>query len=177
MRDKDKLMKSLITSIAILGLIGLVVGVTVQAATEASVGATVTVQNVSVTVDDGAVTYGTLGAGASEDTTSSGVDNTQIATNDGNVIEDFNIRGTDSANWALGASVGSDIYVHEFCKVDTGDCDGTPTWTALTTGNQTLKASVAKDGTYDFDLQITTPSPSTSYAEQSVNVTIQAVAS
>jgi len=170
-------MRSLITSITILGLIGLAVGVAVQAVTTDDVTATVKVQNISVAVTNGIVTYGTLGAGTSEDTTLSGVNNTQTATNDGNVTEDFNIRGTDSANWTLGASVGSDIYVHEFCKVDTGDCDGTPVWAALTTGYATLKTGVTTGGTYDFDLQITTPSPSTSFVQQSVNVTVQVSAS
>lgn len=169
-------MKSLITSIAILGVFSLAIGVAGNAA-ETTVSATVTVQNISVSVSDGIVAYGTLGAGDSEDTTSSGVDNTQIAANDGNITEDFNIRGTDSDDWLLKAvPAATNEYKHEFCKVDTGDCDGTPDWTALTTSNQTLKLGVTESGTYDFDLQITTPDPSTSYVQQSVNVTVVATA-
>ena len=173
-------MRSLIISIAILALVGLIVGMGVQAAGEASVEATVTVQNISVSVSDGSVVYGTLGANTSKDTTSASgqLDNTQIATNNGNVTENLNIRGTDSANWFLKATPAvADEYKHEFCKVDTGNCDVTPIWTALTTSNTTLKTGLAASNTYDFDLQITTPNPSTNYTQQSVNVTIQASAS
>ena len=172
-------MKSLIASIAILGIVGMVVGAVVQGGQhEASVAATVTVQNISVSVGDGVVAYGALPVSTSEDTTSGGLNDTQIATNNGNVTEDLEIKGIDSANWTLVASIGvADEYVHKFCKVDTGDCDGTPTWTALTTSYQTLKTGVAALGTYDFDLEITTPSSSTNYTQQSVNVTVLATAS
>ena len=61
----------------------------VQAADSASVTATVTAQNVSVTVSDGSISYGTLAVNNTEDTTSSGVDDSQTATNNGNVDEDF----------------------------------------------------------------------------------------
>ena len=66
--------------------------------------------------------------------------------------------------------------MHEFCKVDDGDCDGTtPTWHLLTTAYQDLEDDMATDsGTYDFDLKITTPLSTTVYSEQSVNVTVMA---
>jgi hypothetical protein len=47
----------------------------------ADVTATVTVQNVSVTVSDGTVAYGTVAASGNKDTTSSGTDDSQTATN------------------------------------------------------------------------------------------------
>lgn len=145
----------------------------VKAADTGTVTATVTVQNISVSVSDGTVTYGTLATSATEDTTTSGLDDSQTATNDGNVTEDFNIRGQNSANWTLGATAGADTYVHSFC---TSNCDSSPTWTALTTSNQTLATGVAASGSQTFDLQIETPTSTTSYTEQSVDVTIQAVA-
>ncbi len=160
----------------ILGLVGMVVGTGAGAATEAGVAATVTVQSISVFVSDGGVVYGTLAVSTSKDTTSGDLNDTQTATNDGNVTETLNIKGQDSSpgSWTLAGSVGADQYVHEFCKVDTGDCDGIPIWDALTTSYATLKTGVTKDGTYDFDLKITTPSSSGSFDEQSVNVTVQA---
>jgi len=172
-------MKILITSIAILALISMTVGVASNAANEASVSATVTVEQISVSVSNGIVAYETLAVNTSKDTTSASeqLNNTQIATNDGNVTVDLNIRGTDSTPWTLAATAGSDLYVHEFCKVDTGDCDSSPAWTPLTTSNQTLEEDLAATGTYDFDLKITTPTISTSYTEQSVNVTVLASAS
>ena len=152
----------------------MVVGMAVQGADESSVTATVTVQNISVAVTDGVVAYGTLGNNTSQDTTSGNLSDTQVATNNGNVAETFNIKGQDSGTWTLAASVGADQYVHEFCKVDTGNCDSSPVWAALTTSYATLKTGVAALGTYDFDLKITTPNPSSDFIEHSVNVTVQA---
>ena len=174
-----KNMKSLIASIAIVGVIGMAVGVVAQGATEASVTSTVTVQNISVTVANGTVAYGTLGVNTSKDTTLGGLNNTQVATNNGNVSETLNIKGQPSASWTLGAAAGSDVYVHQFCKTGTGSpdpCDANPVYTALTTSYQALATPVAAGGNQRFDLKITTPTVSTSFVEQSVNVTVQAVA-
>lgn len=165
-------MKSLIASITILGLAGMIVGVGVQGADEAGVAATVTVQNISVTVADGVVAYGTLGVNTSKDTTTSGVDDTQTATNNGNITENLNIRGDDSTtSWTLAGAAGSEQYVNKFCITT---CDSSPTWTALTTSNQTLASSVGTSGTQDFDLQIITPTVTTDFAEQTITVIVQA---
>lgn len=139
----------------------------------AQVTATVTVQNVSVSVSDGSVSYGTLAASSTQDTTSSGVNNSQTASNDGNIAVQLNIRGQDTANWTLQNTPGTDEYRHDFCITD---CDTTPTWTALTTNYATLNASVAASGTQVFDLRIHTPVSSTSFVQQSAGVTVQAVA-
>ena len=159
-------MKSLIATICILSLVGMVVGVVAQGADTASVAATVTVQNISVTVTDGTVAYGVMAAGASKDTLSPA--DLQTATNNGNVTENFNIRGTDSGTWTLGATAGSNVYVHKF-STNSGAA-----WTALTLVNQTLATGKAVGGTQTFDLQITTPTVSADYIEHSVNVTVQA---
>lgn len=145
----------------------------IRAATTASVTATVTAQNVSVSVSDGTVTFGTLTLSATTDTTSTGTDDSQTATNNGNVTETFNIKGQNSAAWTLAATQGSDQYFHKFC---TTNCDASPTWTVLTTNYQTLGTGVATSGTKVFDLQIGMPSASSSYTQQSVDVTVQAVA-
>jgi len=173
-------MKSLISSIAILGLVGMLVAVAAQGADTAGVTATVTVQNISVSVSDGAIAYGTLAASTSEDTTSSGLNDSQTVTNEGNVTETFNIKGSNSTNWTLAATTGvTDEYVHKFCTAGDGTgvpdpCDSGPVYTALTTTYQTLATSVAAAGTQLLDLQITTPSVSTNFDQQSVNVTVQA---
>lgn len=146
----------------------------VLAADTATVTATVTLQNVSVTVSDGTVAYGTLAASSTEDTTSGNLNDSQTATNNGNITEDLNIKGQDSGDWTLAGSVGADQYKHDFCITT---CDSTPSWTALTTSYQTLQSSVSASGTQDFDLRMNTPSSSTSYTSQSVDVTVQAVAS
>lgn len=150
------------------------------AATEAGVTATVTVQNISVSVADGNVAYGTLAVNTSKDTTNTGVNDTQTATNDGNVNETFNIKGSDSVAWTLAAAPSTNQYKHEFCTTGTGvtdPCDATPTYTALTTpGYLQLATPIAPSGTKKFDLKITTPTSSSSFAEQNVNVTVQATA-
>ena len=166
-----------LSTISFVVLCAMMVTIGGHAATTGTVTATVTVQNVSVSVADGTVTYGTLSTTDTADTTSADLNDSQTATNDGNVTEDLNIKGQNSANWTLAGSVGSDQYKHEFCKVDTGDCDGTPTWSALTTGYAALKTGLTASGTYSFDLKISTPSSSSNYTQQSVDVTVQAVAS
>jgi len=145
----------------------------VSAASTATVTATVTAQSISVSVADGAVAYGTIALSSTEDTTTGGVDNSQIATNNGNVAADLNITGSDSSAWTLAGTVGANQYKHAFCKTT---CDSSPTWTALTTSYQALSSSVSASGTQSFDLQLNTPSSTASYAEQSVDVTVQATA-
>jgi hypothetical protein len=45
----------------------------------------------------------------------------------------------------------------------------------LTTGYQALGANIATSGTKRFDLKITTPTTTTATAQQSVDITVQAV--
>lgn len=150
-----------------------------QAATSATVTSTVTVQNVSVSVADGTVSYGTLATNTSLSTLSSpGLGDQQTATNNGNVAEDFNIKGQNSANWTLDtANSTTDHYIHKFCVATCGT-DASPTnFTALTTSYAALGAgNVATSGTQTFDLRITTPQTSSVFTSQSVDVTVQAVA-
>jgi energy-coupling factor transporter transmembrane protein EcfT len=143
----------------------------VKAASNATVTATVTVQSISVTVSDGNVAYGTLALNTSAGT--NGTD-TQTATNNGNVAEDLLIRGQNSAGWTLGATAASDQYVHRFCIAT---CGSAPTnYTALTTNNQTLADALATSGTQTFDLHITTPTSSSTFAQQSVDIIVTATA-
>jgi len=157
-----------------------VVGVLVQAADTATVTATVTVQNISVSVSDGSISYGTMAVNSWKSTLSSDMPpsgDMQTATNNGNVTEDFNIKGQNSANWTLGSSQGSEQYVHQFCNDTANDCSTPPTnYTALTTSYATLATGVATSGTIDFQLRLGTPTSTSSYTQQSVDVTVQAVA-
>ena len=142
------------------------------AAETATVTATVTAQNVSVTVSDNSVTYGTMSLGSSKSTIT--LSDTQTATNAGNITSQLNIKGQNSTGWTLAGTAGSDQYVHKFC---TASCSTPPTnYTALTVNYQTLSASIAASGTQDFDLELTVPNSSTTYTQQSVDVIVQAVA-
>lgn len=167
-------MKKLLFSGIGLLLAVMLIGQYVLAADTATVTATVTVQNISVSVADGTVAYGTLGQNATADTEPA---DGQTATNNGNITENFNIKGSTSTNWTLGATAASDVYVHKFCNDTDNDCTTPPTnYTALTLNYQTLDTAITTSGTVLFQLQINTPNPSTVYTEQSVTVTVQAVA-
>jgi len=130
---------------------------------------------VSVSVSDGIVAYGTLGQNSTKGTHSGDLNDLQTATNDGNVTEDFNIKGQNSTNWTLGATAATDVYVHQFC---TSTCTTPPTnYTALTTSYATLATGIAASGNQTFDLYINTPNTSSVFTQQSVDVIIQAVQS
>ncbi|MDQ3094215.1 MAG: hypothetical protein M3Q70_03515 [bacterium] len=151
------------------------------AASTGNVSATVTPQNISVSVSDGTVAYGVLTLNSAQNTTASGVNDTQVATNDGNVTEDFNISSTDATSgttWTLAGTAGANQYTHAFCNTGSGApdvCDATPTWNNLANAYNTLKTAVAPAGTNRFDLRINTPTTSTDFVQKTVTVTIQAV--
>lgn len=148
-----------------LGFAGGVFVQRIKALDTASVTATVTVQNISVAVSDGSITYGTLAVGTSKSTAD--IPDMQIATNDGNVAEDINVKGSNSANWTLASTTGANQYTH---KLSIG------TTSALTTNYSTLITNLGVGITKQFNLILFTPSSSTNYTSQSVDVTVQAVA-
>jgi len=147
----------------------------VFAQTTDQVTATVTVQNIALSVSDGDIAYGTLALSSYQNTST--LTQTQTITNDGNVAIDVGIIGTDSTAWTLETAVGANQYVHSFCTTTCGTYPGAnytsmnaDTYTTVTTGLASL-------GTKSLDLGISTPSSSSSYLQQSVNVTVQASAS
>ena len=162
----------LLMSASLVGL--LLLTAKVEAASSASVSATVTAQNISVTVADGTISYGVIPINTSKSTTASDLNDQQTATNNGNVAEDLHIKGQNTSAWTLAAAAGAEQYSHKFC---TTSCTTPPTgYTALTTNYQTLATNIATNGTQVFDLQITTPTSTATYTAQTVDVTVQAVA-
>lgn len=158
----------------IMVLMMLAVGSLVSAAQTDSITATVTVQNISVTIADGTVAYGTLATSNNQNTTASGLDDSQTATNNGNITENFNIMGQDSAAWELADTAGSEAYTHKFCITT---CDSSPSWTAFNEdGYTTLATGISASGNQVFDLQIGTPISTATYTQQVVDITVQAVA-
>ncbi len=163
---------------AFVGIVMIAVGV--KAADNDSVTATVTVQEIAVSLDTASFDYGTMDNNTSSSTlplfSGSGI----VATNDGNIDEDFDINGADTGDWTLAGSAGSDNYVHQFCNDTDNDCSSPPTnytGNELTTTPTTLKSTVSSSGTCAFQLRITTPNPSTVYTQQSASVTVTASAS
>ena len=165
-------MRGLIASIAILGLVGLAVGVSAQAVTEAPVLATVTAQLIAVSVLNGTVDYGILSVSTSKNTISPS--QTQTATNDSNVTAKLNIKSSDAVggvNWDLAATAAADAFTHEF------SVDGGTNWTAFSPDNitySTLNASVAAGGTQAFDIRIGTPISVSDNVQKTITVTVQA---
>ena len=170
--------KNLLLSIALVVAVGLAFYGVAIAATTAAVTATVTVQNIAISLNQSSLAYGTMSSNTASSTITLWAGAGITATNDGNVTSDFDIYGADTASWTLAGAAGSDQYIHKFCNDTDNDCTTPPTnYTALTTSPQELKASVAAAGTTVFQLQITTPNPSTVYTQQSASVTVQASAS
>jgi hypothetical protein len=130
---------------------------------------------VSVTLDRSSFNYGFVPANTASSTLSLWGGAGITATNNGTVTENFTIYGANTANWTLAGSAGSDAYIHKFCNDTDNDCTTPPTnYTALTTSPQTLKNGVAASGVCVFQLQLTTPNPSSVYTQQNASVTIQA---
>jgi hypothetical protein len=166
-------MKSFISILSIIDLLVIMmIGPSVLASDTASVSATVTVQNISVSVSDGSINYGTLAVGASKSTCD--LNDTQTVTNTGNVAETFNVMGSTSTDWSLGSSPASETYVHKFSS---STCPVTWGGTALTLAYQTLVTNVATSATSTLNLQVTTPSATVHFTPETFTVTVQAVAS
>ncbi|HBB64996.1 MAG: hypothetical protein UR84_C0016G0012 [candidate division WS6 bacterium GW2011_GWD1_35_594] len=148
----------------------------VNAADTQAVTATVTVSNVSLSLSDASIAYGTLSTSAVLNTTSAAqqLNDSQTITNNGNVAIDLQVQGQDSANWTLGATPGSNIYSHETCVTT---CDTSPTWVPMTTSyGSSIVTNIAPLGTQDVDFQLKTPTSTTFFTQQSVNVSVRAVA-
>ena len=169
---KSEKMKSLIASICILGLVGMVVGVAVQGADTAPVSATVTPKLITVSVSPGTVAYGILGTNTTTSTIPAELDQTQTATDGSNVDVALNIKSSDAVGgtpWELAAAAGENAFVHKFKGGDAAD------WTQLPVDNTTYATLDAKPaaGSVAFDLQITTPTITTDYVLKTITVTVQ----
>lgn len=141
---------------------------------QGTVSATVTAQNVSISVSSGIVTYGVMAVNTHKSTIPAELDQRQTISNTGNVSVNINIRSGNSTNWALASTPGVDQYVHMFCHTS---CDTPPTnYTALTDSNQTFQNSVGVSENRSLDLRLSTPTSTTHFGEQSMTVTVQASA-
>lgn len=166
-------MKSLIATICVLGLVGMVVGVAVKAGTTAPLTATVTPKLITVSVSPGNFNYGILDLNTTKSTLDLSPVRTQTATNGSNVEVRLNIMSSDAVggtNWVLAATTGVlDQFVHKFKGGDVGEV-----WTQLPVDHSyaTLDAKPAA-GSVAFDLQITTPTATTDSASKAITVTVQ----
>src|SRR3989344_2715698 len=100
--------KKFLAIVGIFSLAALSFGLAAIGADTQSVTATVTPKNISVTVSLGSVDYGTVAIN-----TESAPSAIITASNNGNVTENFNIRGSNSTNWILNdTAAGADTFMH-----------------------------------------------------------------
>jgi len=178
--------KQLIATICILGLVGMVVGIGIDAA---DVDVTVTPQIVSVTVEDGSVDYGILVAGGTNNTfDGAATADTQTITSTSNVSTDILLRSSDAAksgaagvtDWALAGTAGTDIFVHSY-EID---ASGSATWavfpsdgTFANTNTGTVVTLANNNDTATLDLKIDMPTIINDTTAHSIDVTVVATAS
>ncbi len=126
---------------------------------------------------NGTIAYGMVPPGGARATHSADMNRTITAQNNGNVTVTFNIRGQNApCPWTLASTIGSNQYVHQFCRTTDVSCTSPPTnYIPLTTTNQALYTNVAQSASRNFDLRIIVPSLSFCDSQQAVDVTIQAV--
>ena len=138
--------------------------------------------SISITISDGTVEYGIVPKNTAKTTLSSDMPpsgDMQTVNYDTNVTVNINIKGNNASGggctWTLASSNGSDQYVHQFCNATDSSCSSPPTnYTSLTTNYQTLKSGVSGQGSVNFHLRLITPTESSCYGQQSVNVDVQA---
>lgn len=161
-------MKSLIASIAILGIVGMVVGVAVQADT-APISATVTVKLISVTVDPTSVNYGTLAFG------DSAISSTFTATNEGNIDEAFEIKGADATfnggSWTLAGTSDTNQFRHTVTGVSPAIAEQ-----SLTLSQATWSGTISADGTQTFTSKFYMPTAGSGGAGETATTNITVVA-
>ena len=166
-------MKKLLMLIGVVAVLSAGWVLPAQADDEATVTATVSVQFLSVTLDQTTLVYGTIDSGSFGNLPAPA---SFIATNDGVVAEQFLIRGANTASWNLVSSApGSEEYRHEFAP----DGFGTGQNGFLTLNNQQLQTSGANVSTGDsrtIFLRLDAPTFTATTAQQSANVTVIAIA-
>lgn len=134
----------------------------------ATVNATVTPVVLSVIVSPTSVAYDPVELNSTGNVPTPG---SFTATNNGNITENINIRGTDTAGWTLAGTAGANQYVHKASK----DAFGTQT-VVLTTTSQGLDTGVTVSSAVTVSLKLDAPTSTTTAATQDADVTVIAVA-
>jgi len=170
-------MKKFLSGLGILSLVLMLAAPVLASQHEGSVSATVTPQIIAVSVLPADVAYGTLDLSASDVSRTTAESVTITATNDGNVNEDFTIRGSDSDNWTLDFSpadtgtIAVNQFVHRF---DAGATFTPAEAAALDTTGKSLATNVVT--TADFVLEMNMPLSGSTSGLQTTTVTVVATA-
>ena len=167
---KQFITKQFIATLCILAVVGVAVGVGVQADEyTAGVDCTVTPGIISVNLSTLTVNYGVLALSTSDTVRSVAESATITATNNGNMISDFTVKGSNTTGgtnpWTISSdpadygAVNSDQFAHRF---DEGSTFVTGEAAALSSSAyKTLEDDVAISGTVNFILQMNMPTSST----------------
>ena len=158
-----------------------------------AVTATVTPQNISVTVSPASVAYGTLALSQSNTNRTTAPSALITATNNGNVAENFNIKGSDATGgtsaWVLndapdntlndGTAIGTvavNQYVHRYDNTTGGSFNTLEARPLNNTNYKPFASGVAVNGAFNLVLQMNMPTGSTdASAQKSTTVTVLAV--
>lgn len=169
---------ALITSLAgVFALTATILIPYAMAADTTEVNATVTIQNISLTLTtDGSISFGTIGTSSTEDTTTAGVNDTETVQNNGNVTIDVNIQSEDTDDWTLANTAGANEFTVKSCITS---CDVSPTWSSvgISPSYATLQSDLTTSSTQPFDIQFGSPTTSSDFTQQTVTITLQAVSS
>jgi hypothetical protein len=172
---EDKLKKKFIIIALVLALMltAVVPLSVVWSAETGDVSCTVTAQFVSLSVSDGNVNYGSLALDTIKDTTNSGVNHPQIATNNGNLPVNLYIKSSNAIGgttpWTIGTSKGANQFTHS-CTTNGND------WLSLSNAYISLASGIAPNGTQTFHLRIGMPTSVSDGSQKTITVTVQAVA-
>jgi hypothetical protein len=163
---------------------------TAFAAETADITVTVTIQNLSLNLSSNTWALGTVVAASTTQMTEA---NDITVSNDGNVNEDFTLKLTNPAAWTAAAAPAPDVFVLSGLFCAAADAPGGADFAAddvLTTTTQTATAtilgfaggsddgvSVAAGGSVDLWLEFAAPTSSTDFSQQTITVTVGAVAS
>lgn len=158
-------MKKAAIALGLAALFGAMLWLPASADPEAPITASVTVQNVSVTVSPTTVDYGTE---AFETTKRSGtaVSPFFTATNNGNVNQDLKVRGADATftggSWTIQGSAVScpttpvDTYAHSAIGATSG-VDDAEIFMTTSNSSSNLASALAASGTKDFNSKLYLP--------------------
>lgn len=144
-------------------------GYTARAASTATVSATVTANNLAVSVSDGTIAFGSVALNTA--TTTAGNSDTQTVTNDGSTAQ-MNVKSsnaTGGTTWTLGTSVGSDTF-----KLEVSTTTGSSYMTLQATDTYlTASSSMTSLLSDTLDFRFTTPTASTDFVQKSITITVQ----
>ncbi len=171
-------MKSLLATICILAMVGMMIGTIAKAGD--TVTATITIGTVSVTIAPTTFDYGTMpfsSTKASYDT--AGVlAGKNISATVGTLVTDLDIKGAVTTGWTTldATTPGVNTYVHKFATSTDETTEPTNSYVGLTTSfadPDKLAAAVAAEGVVWFGLEISTPTSGVA-TQQSAAVTVLA---